>query len=331
MGKKGNIAGNALRSLGFAALIGVLGCDQLQPSTPMPAPPSRPDGLVEPLPSMAAPILTPNRVDEDSAALRIHYQRLQNDLLAQGLMRTDGGGPDTPFTDTMLARNFVRIALFDEYVADAGGFRAQPTISNLRRWDRPIRMNIAFGDSIPEDQRVTDTNSVRGYANRLARLTGLTITQSRDNANFHVLVLNENDRRGYETQLRALVPDIDASTMRAIIDLPRDTLCLVVAFSEANNASYSRAVALIRGEHPDLMRLACVHEEIAQGLGLANDSPQARPSIFNDDEEFGLLTTHDEMLLKMLYDPRLQNGMTAAEAAPIARVIARELLADGAS
>jgi hypothetical protein len=88
---------------------------------------------------------------------------------------------------------------------------------------------------------------------------------------------------------------------------------------------------LIRGEHPDLMRLACIHEELAQGLGLANDSPRARPSIFNDDEEFGLLTSHDELLLKMLYDGRLETGMAAAEAAPIARVIARELMNSGPS
>ena len=274
---------------------------------------------------MSAPITLPGAASQDSAALRVHYQRLQNDLLGQGLLRTDGGGPDTPFTDTQLARNFVRIALFDEYVAETDGFRAQPTISNLRRWERPIRMDIVFGDTIPSNQRVTDTNAVRGYANRLARLTGLSITPAGENANFHVLILNEDDRRGYEAQLRAIVPDINTSTMRAILELPRDTLCLVVAFSQGNDASYSRAVALIRGEHPDLMRLACIHEEIAQGLGLANDSPQARPSIFNDDEEFGLLTTHDEMLLKMLYDPRMRNGMTAAQAAPIARVIAREL------
>ncbi len=40
--------------------------------------------------------------------------------------------------------------------------------------------------------------------------------------------------------------------------------------------------------------------EIAQGLGLPNDSPTARPTIFNDDEEFALLTRQDEMMLRML-------------------------------
>jgi hypothetical protein len=77
------------------------------------------------------------------------------------------------------------------------------------------------------------------------------------------------------------------------------------------------------------MRLSCIHEELAQGMGLANDSPQARPSIFNDDEEFALLTRHDELLLRMLYDPRLSPGMTPAEAAPIARQIAAELMGGG--
>ena len=65
-----------------------------------------------------------------------------------------------------------------------------------------------------------------------------------------------------------------------------------------------------------------------QGLGLANDSPQARPSIFNDDEEFGLLTRHDELLLRILYDSRLSPGMTEEEARPVVEIIAAELLGE---
>jgi hypothetical protein len=65
---------------------------------------------------------------------------------------------------------------------------------------------------------------------------------------------------------------------------------------------------------------------VAQGLGLPNDSPTARPSIFNDDEEFALLTTHDEMLLSMLYNPRLSPGMTPDEARPILQELADGLV-----
>ena len=74
------------------------------------------------------------------------------------------------------------------------------------------------------------------------------------------------------------------------------------------------------------MRKSCIHEEMAQSLGLSNDSKVARPSIFNDDEEFALLTKHDEILLKILYDRRLKPGMNNIEAKPIVTKIAQELI-----
>ena len=74
------------------------------------------------------------------------------------------------------------------------------------------------------------------------------------------------------------------------------------------------------------MRKSCIHEEMAQSLGLSNDSKIARPSIFNDDEEFAFLTTHDENLLKILYDNRLKPGMNNKDALPIVTKIAKELM-----
>lgn len=312
-------------SAGFAALLSLAACDLVPIASPVP--PSRPAGLERPVAPPPGPIIS-DRSDA-SRALSVHYQRVQNDLLARGLLRTDGGGPDTVFTDTILARNFVRIALFDEFVSTAQGLRAQPTLSRLRRWEKPVRFSVEFGATIPDDQRIEDRQNVADFVARLRRVTGHPMSVTDSAPNFRVLILNEDDRLGYGPRLRALVPGIDEASVRAFMDVPRDTLCLVLAFSKNNAADYDQAIALIQGEHPDLMRLACIHEELAQGLGLANDSPRARPSIFNDDEEFGLLTSHDELLLKMLYDPRLQTGMAASQAAPIARQLARELMNSG--
>jgi Protein of unknown function (DUF2927) len=108
--------------------------------------------------------------------------------------------------------------------------------------------------------------------------------------------------------------------------LPRSTYCLVYSSAENGNSTYTRAYAVIRAEHPDLLRLSCYHEEIAQGLGLANDSPTARPSIFNDDEEFALLTRQDEAMLQMLYDPALAPGMTEEQARPVVQSLATRLI-----
>jgi hypothetical protein len=318
------IAGGILRGVGLLGLMLLAACETPPPIEQIPNTPpvQRPEPVPEPV------VVEPS---EASKALATYYRRLQNDLLVQGLLRGDGGGPDTPFTDTVLARNFVRIALFDEYVADGDILRAQATLSRLRRWDMPVRMTTEFGASVPPEQQTRDRNTISAYAQRLSRASGLPITQTDVDPNYYVLVLNEDDRLGYVDRLREIVPGIADSSIRAITQLPRDQLCIVVAFSEGGSASYSKAVAIIRAEHPDLLRTSCFHEELAQGLGLANDSPQARPSIFNDDEEFGLLTTHDELLLKMLYDPRFRTGMEPAEAAPLARIIAREILDSGPS
>ncbi len=314
----------SVRGIWVALVMGLAGCAELfPPVTPPPVDPpvERPD----PPPP---PVVEPSQASKD---LAVYYRRLQNDLLTQGLLRGDGGGPDTPFTDTQLARNFVRIALFNEYRDDSDFRSPQATVSKLRRWEAPIRMSVEFGPSVPPDQQAMDTASVSAYAARLSRLTSVPITQTDRNPNYHVLFLNEDDRRGAAVRLRQIIPGLGEATLRAIINLPRDQLCVVIGTFSPGGASYQKAVAIIRAEHPNLMRSACIHEELAQGLGLANDSPQARPSIFNDDEEFGLLTTHDELLLRMLYDRRLRTGMPPAEAAPIARVIAREYLAGGAS
>ncbi|SFS02650.1 DUF2927 domain-containing protein [Yoonia litorea] len=302
---------------------GLMGCDAILQNQTSETPVAAPQPPAEP------PVVT--TPSAESLALAAYYERLQQDLLAQGLLRGDGGGPDTPFTDTQLARNFVRIALFNEYRDDSDFQRPQTTISNLRRWDGPIRMSVEFGDLVTEEQRARDLSSVANYASRLSRLTGVPISLTDTNPNFRVLFLHEEERRGYGAQLRRLIPSISEATVRTFENLPREQLCVVIGTFVAGQSRYSKAVALIRAEHPSLMRTACIHEELAQGMGLANDSPAARPSIFNDDEEFARLTTHDELLLRMLYDARLQTGMSAATAAPIARQLAREYLAGGAS
>lgn len=295
-------------------VIGLAGCDIASLAPP------------DATPESLAPKATPQ--SEASQKMAVHLGRVQSNLLVNGLLRVDGGGPDVPFNERNLVDNFIRIALFDEYISTRGRIVARETESRLRRWEQPIRMKVEFGPSVPMAQRSKDRAKISAYVKRLSRLTGLPMRMTTGgDANFHVLILNEDERLTAGPQLTAIVPEIGAGSIRTITQMDRATLCAVFAFSKgANNPTYSKAIAIIRGEHKDLLRLACIHEELAQGLGLANDSPAARPSIFNDDEEFGLLTHHDELLLQMLYDRRLRPGMTAAQARPIIQKIANELL-----
>lgn len=302
----------------LAGAVALAGCDGMAPRDsvrPEPRPDQRPSQTDE---QAGAPSAA-------STALATYYARVQADLLAQGLLRTDGGGPDTPFDAEMLIRNFERLAFFDEYERGQGLRTARNTPGQLRRWETPVRLTVEFGASVPKAQRAKDRAVIDRYAARLARVTGHPISTG-PTGNFHVMVLSEDDRAAAIPRIKALVPNINPNSLNIIRSIPRSIHCLVIAFSDSRDDHvYRKAIAIVRAEHPDLLRRSCVHEEVAQGLGLANDSPQARPSIFNDDDEFALLTTHDELLLKMLYDPRLRPGMTPEEARPIYSARAREL------
>lgn len=289
----------------------------LPPAAPPPFAP--PPAVTFPLPSTT--IATPA-----SEAARLYFAQVQSRLLSQGLLRSDGGGTDAPFSDRMLADNFTRIALYDEYASGPTGPVQRETASRLRRWDGPVRVGLRFGPSVPPDRRATDTARVASYLARLQSLTGHPIALNDTNPNFIIEVVSEDERRALGPAILAALPGLSSADILGITDLPRSTYCLVYSSAEAGSSTYSRAYAVIRAEHPDLLRLSCFHEEIAQGLGLANDSPSARPSIFNDDEEFALLTTQDELMLSLLYNPALQPGMTETQARPIINSLAARLL-----
>lgn len=305
------------RGLRRAASLLVLGIG-LSTMGCMPA--GRGESLVpQPRPASLAVPVAPSAA---SAELRQYYRVLQQDLLTRGLLRTDGGGPDTPYDAEDLATNFEAISFFNEYAGRGGG-----ATGGLSRWSGPVRIQAEFGPSVPQRQRRVDDDRVASFAARLGRITKHPISAVQRRGNFHVIFAGKDDSAFVAERVRALLPNISQSDFQLFVDPPRTHYCFVLAGgAQSSPFDYIRGVALIRAEHPDLVRHSCIHEEIAQGLGLLNDSPRARPSIFNDDDEFAFLTSHDEKLQQMLYDPRLTTGMSAEEARPITRIIARELM-----
>lgn len=274
----------------------------------------------------AKPVVkAPKEPSSNSTSLKAYYVQVEADLVARGLLRTDAGGPDTPYTPDMLARNFEQIAFYDEYAPGRGLRKSSGRAGQLRRWSSPVRVSVEYGALVSPEVRSQDNATISSYVRRIAGVTERPISMNAGRANFHVLVMGEDDRAQLLARLRQLIPGASPTTLGLFTDPPRGIHCLVAAFpSDKNENDYRTAVALVRAEHPDLLRKSCYHEEIAQGLGLANDSPNARPSIFNDDDEFAFLTTHDEALLSMLYDPRLSIGMTLDEARPVIHLMARE-------
>lgn len=85
----------------------------------------------------------------------------------------------------------------------------------------------------------------------------------------------------------------------------------------------------------------CLHEELAQALGPANDMYRLSDTVFNDDNFHSVLTPFDMLMLRTLYDDRLPAGISREKAAalvpavlnrinPSGRGLARELRASAA-
>ena len=295
--------------VGVSAL--VAGCDGMERFRTAPPAPS---------PEAAVPV---DGWTVESQELALYYQEVERGHRSRGLLRADGGGPDAPIDADRLAETFRATAFAREFTDVGTALVRMESESILHRWEGPVRIEAMFGPSVPEARRADDRSAIRRYASRLARATRHPIRTVERGGNFHVLVLTEEERRVSGPTLRRLIPAIRDREIAVIENLDRASYCVVVASDPANDGVLTRAVAVVRAELPPLLRLSCLHEEIAQGLGLSNDSAAARPSIFNDDDEFGRLTAMDEMMLGMLYDLRLRPGMDAATAEPIVRELAR--------
>ena len=282
-----------------------------------------------PPPATIAPDPTLASTDTPAgAAVRKHYAKVQSALLTDGLLRTDTSPQDAPFTAQTLTENFLRIALFEEYAGGQVSRRATATPISLLRWKYPVRVALRFGAAVPAEQQAADKGHVAAYLAHLSTITGHPISLSEKSPNFWLYIASVDDRATLGPALTAEIPGLTAGQMQSMTHMDRGTYCQVLTQSDAASSTYARAVAVIPAEHPDLMRLACMHEELAQSLGLPNDSKAARPSIFNDDQEFALLTHQDELMLQILYDPALSPGMTGAEARPIVETLASAMLGD---
>lgn len=245
-------------------------------------------------------------------------------LVAAGDLRAEAAPADAAFTNADLVRNFERIALAHEVDVEQGGSDSNAAANPLKRWADPVRYQL-YGSAVTPNDRIETAD----LFSRISRLTGLPAEAARDDVNFAVLITNPGERDEFSAQLAEINPDLAAS-----FDLWRGSkrvVCLASTLRDPErDGQIVFAIVTIGAEVQGLLRTSCLHEEIVQAFGLSNDHPDVRPSIFNDDEEFALLTEHDEYLLRILYDPALKPGMTVDQAMPLVPGIVEDLRPGGA-
>lgn len=312
----------ALRGAGLlqAGVVVLAGCSWHTTEAPAPAMSLlSPHAATPPMSRTSTETILPN-----GQTLRSFYAMSEQQLVDAGRMRRDVMPPDAPFSDDDLVRDFVRIALYDEYTDVNGRFVHAEQPALLRRWEKPVRVTVMTGSSESAEEAARDRSNVAAFVRRLALLTGRDVAMAHDaDPNFVILFMTDAERLAFAQELPKLYPGFAPAVLTAMRSV--QDFCITYSFwDKANPSTYSAVIIQIPAEHPPFTKLSCVQEEMAQAMGLPNDSPDARPSLFNDNKEFALLTKHDAILLRMLYDPRLRPGMTAAEALPLLPSIAAD-------
>ena len=267
--------------------------------------------------------------DTKEAKLIKYYSRLEERKISLGLLRQDGGGADTPFDLSDIVEAFDQLAFYNEY--DIGKNQLLPNSNSvsLAKWKSNTNISVRFGKSVGKKQKEKDLQEIRGLIRNLSDITDHKIEFSQQNENMYIVIANRKEIKNLIGEIGLTHPEFDPIRIPIITQLPKDIHCLAMtSMSSQPNSAISSALVIIRSELPVIMRRACFHEEIAQSLGLTNDSHLARPSVFNDDDEFATLTKFDEILLQILYDNRLNSGISKRKASQLVRQIANEINID---
>ena len=258
--------------------------------------------------------------------LRKYYNRLEERKLSLGLLRQDGGGTDTPFDVEDIVEAFEQLAFYNEYKIGENQLLPNTDMVNLGKWNSTINISMRFGNSVATKQKNKDLLDIHNLLLILSEVTKHKMKISNKNINMYIVVGNQKEVAELISKIGTNLPEFDPKRIPIITRLPKDIHCLAMtSMSAGPNSEIKSALIIIRSELPKLMRIACFHEEIAQSLGLTNDSHLARPSIFNDDDEFATLTRLDKILLQILYDNRLKSGISKQNSFQLVRQIAKEI------
>ncbi len=221
------------------------------------------------------------------------------------------------YSNTEVLRNFLSIALqaeaADEVDADGG--------IAISKWRSPIRYRLTGA-------QVRDRVQVAAFAQHLSNITGLSIREAGEVERYNMDIrFVPRPYRGVEMR-ELLGTDWLGPRVARLASNWRDyeaDRCFTLTTRDPRSGVTGTAHIYIKDELPLVWRETCIIEEMTQSLGLLNDDPRASPSIFNDDGAYQALTTHDELLLRVLYDPRIRSGMRRGSVVPLAEQVIADL------
>jgi len=199
------------------------------------------------------------------------------------------------FSDAEIRDGFFKIALDAELQIGARAHR-------IRKFDEPVHIFVDGKVSVERSAALEAV--VADIRHRIDHLD-VALTRDRKAANFVVTLVSGRDllptiraRFGHE-RARQIAQSLNPQCLSGI----------------AKDGAYRirRAEVILPADAGDFTFSDCAYEEMLQALGAINDDASVPWTMFNDDVQMGFFDIYDQLLLNLLYDPRIRPGMTRKE------------------
>jgi hypothetical protein len=198
------------------------------------------------------------------------------------------------FTDREIMDGFFKTAFGAEY-------HLAGRVDRIRKYDGPVRV---FADGKRSDRKAQLASVIADIGRRVAHLD-IAMADRREAANIVVKLVRDRD---LDRTIRAFYGLQRAREIRTSLD-PQ---CLS-GFRKNERYQIEHSDVILPVDAGDFVFLDCAYEELLQSLGPINDTSSVPWTMFNDNVSMGFFDIYDQYILNILYDPRIQPGMTIDE------------------
>ena len=212
----------------------------------------------------------------------------------------------TKFTQRELTRGFLALAFGSD-------LRLGARPKGIRRFDRDIQAFVSSDASI--DRTAAMEKIIAEYGAVTPNLK-MSITTNEDDADVVVHLIDEGKFKS------ALVDAFGADVAEAFVRRT-DPQCMTSVKSRGDGVIL-RSVSFVIADQGEKVFIDCAYHEMLHALGLSNHDQTNHWTTLNQRRIVGYLTIYDRTLVRLLYDPRLQPGMSRTDV----RRILPELIAD---
>jgi hypothetical protein len=214
----------------------------------------------------------------------------------------------TRFSSAELLRGFLALAFGSD-------LRIGAVPRGIRRFDHPIRAAVIPGGSV--DRAVAMARILDEYAHKVPNLHLSVASDASSPPDIEVRLIDEKDFKS------ALEAAFGAKVTRTFV-ARTNPQCMTSVKSDADG-TIIRAVSFIIVDKGDDVFLDCGYHELLHAFGLSNHDQQNPWTTLNQRRMVGYLSVYDRALITLLYDPRLEPGMTARKTRAILPGVIKDL------